>query len=151
MKAMTLRLPDAMHEALRQRAFNERKSITALVLLAISEMPLVKPARLCDARDCWNEPTRRPTTPGGFHFCDEHRHKGEQEFAREALPAEPEYVGNDRDVLGEDENGFIFAPREGSPDYWERFDRNKPGHLAAWERTKASGRLAFLELEAEES
>ena len=68
-KAMTLRLPDAAHEMLRARAFNERTSITALLISAI-EGAWGKPGTLCDARSCWNEPTR--IEPGGFHFCDEH-------------------------------------------------------------------------------
>ena len=75
MSAMTLRLPDAAHEMLRTKAFNERTSITALVLTAIEET-WCKPARLCDDTHCWNEPTH-VTTPGGFHFCDEHGEKSE--------------------------------------------------------------------------
>ena len=37
MKAMTLRLPDEVHEALRQRAFGQRTSITEIVRQAIDE------------------------------------------------------------------------------------------------------------------
>ncbi len=69
-KAMTLRLPDEAHEMLRTKAFNERRSITSLVLDAITEA-WGKPARLCDNSTCWNTPTT-VSTPGGFHWCDEH-------------------------------------------------------------------------------
>ena len=72
----------------------------------------------------------------------------DQDFARTVIPDEPEYVGNERDILGEDDGAYIFAPREGSPDWWERFDRTKPNHMAAMERTRATGRIAFLELES---
>lgn len=68
-KAMTLRLPDAAHEMLRTKAFNERTSITALVLDAIAAS-WGKPGTLCDERKCWNEPTH--IVGGGFHFCAEH-------------------------------------------------------------------------------
>lgn len=68
-KAMTLRLPDAAHEMLRVKAFNERTSITALVLSAL-EGAWGKPGTLCDDRTCWNEPTR--VVSGGFHFCADH-------------------------------------------------------------------------------
>lgn len=67
-KAMTLRLPDEIHEALRQQAFNERTSINALVVRAVSEGR--KPGTLCDSVHCWNKPT--VITSGGFHWCDAH-------------------------------------------------------------------------------
>lgn len=35
MKAMTLRLPDDLHEQLRQEAFEKRTTITALIIDAI--------------------------------------------------------------------------------------------------------------------
>lgn len=66
---MTLRMPDALHEALRTRAFMERTSITALVIDALTR-DVEKPGTLCDERTCWNEPTR--VTAGGMHFCAEH-------------------------------------------------------------------------------
>lgn len=68
-KSMTLRLPDEAHEMLRTKAFNERTSITALVLDAIAGA-WGKPGTLCDERRCWNEPTR--IVGGGMHFCAEH-------------------------------------------------------------------------------
>ena len=67
-KAMTLRLPAAMHEALRRRAFDERTSINALIIAALADLP--KPGTLCDKRTCWNQPTH--VVAGGFHFCAEH-------------------------------------------------------------------------------
>ncbi len=68
-KAMTLRMPDALHEALRTQAFQERTSITSLVLDALRRN-VDKPGTLCDERTCWNKPTR--VTGGGMHFCAEH-------------------------------------------------------------------------------
>ena len=94
--------------------------------------------RKCFQHDPAQARTLRSQHPAGA--CD-------QDFARTALSEDPDYVGNERDVLGEDENGIIFAARAGSADWWERFDRSKPHHMAAYERTKATGRLAFLELE----
>jgi hypothetical protein len=69
MKAMTLRLPDTAHEMLRTKAFNERTSITSLVLDAI-EGAWGKPGTTCDKKDCWAVPVT--VSPGGFHWCDEH-------------------------------------------------------------------------------
>lgn len=46
MKAMTLRLPDDVHERLRQEAFDQRTSITALIVEA-----LVRPAPVADRGD----------------------------------------------------------------------------------------------------
>lgn len=68
MKALTLRLPDELHEHLRRQAFEQRTSITAVIIDALEQRP--KPGTLCDQIRCWNEPTR--VVPGGFHFCAEH-------------------------------------------------------------------------------
>jgi predicted transcriptional regulator len=68
-KAMTLRLPDAIHEALRRQAFEDYTTVTALIIRAIEDSR-VDSGWLCDERKCWNAPTH--ITPGGFHFCDEH-------------------------------------------------------------------------------
>lgn len=95
--------------------------------------------RRCDQHDPGSARTIRSQHDAGA--CD-------QDFARTAFPDEPEYVGNERDVLGEDDGAYIFAAREGSDDWWELFDRTKPGHMAAFEHTKATGRVAFLELES---
>jgi hypothetical protein len=78
------------------------------------------------------------------------QHEGarcDQDFARTAFPeAEPDYVYA-TDVLGEDDGAYIFALREGTENYWERFDRRKPNHMRAYEQTKSTGRVSFLELE----
>lgn len=68
-KAMTLRMPDALHDALRTQAFKERTTITAIVLRALAQNA-EKPGTLCDERTCWNEPTR--IVGGGMHFCAQH-------------------------------------------------------------------------------
>lgn len=96
--------------------------------------------RGCHQHDPQHARTIRSQHPA--NACD-------QEFARRAFPGEIDYVGNVRDVLGEDDAGYIFAAREGSKDYWERFDRARPNHMAAMERTRQTGRVAFLELESE--
>ena len=70
MISMTLRLPDELHESLRQQAFAERTSITALILAAIGN-GRPKPGTLCDWRNCVQAPVGI-TTPGGFHFCALH-------------------------------------------------------------------------------
>lgn len=62
--------------------------------------------------------------------------------------ADPYVFGSERDVLGENDHGTIFAPKADSSDWWEPFDFRKPGHMDAWMETRRSGRLAFLELEA---
>lgn len=67
-KALTLRLPDQMYESLRRQAFEERTTITALIIDALEQRP--KPPRLCDENRCWNAPNR--VTSGGFHFCHLH-------------------------------------------------------------------------------
>ena len=72
----------------------------------------------------------------------------DEDYARTAFPEEPEYV-YDHDVLGEDDFGHILAPRDGTADYWEPFERSNPHHIAAMERTRSTGRVAFLELESE--
>jgi len=68
-KAMTLRMPDVLHEALRAQAYKERTSITALVLDSL-EQNVEKPGTLCDQRWCWEEPV--VVTAAGFHFCVSH-------------------------------------------------------------------------------
>lgn len=66
--------------------------------------------------------------------------------------AEDPYVdAGNRDLLGEDENGYLFAPRAGSDDYWEPFDHRKPGHWGAWVKTRKTGSVAFLELTPREA
>ena len=44
MKAMTLRLSDEMHEALRVQAFEQRTTITALVVAALDQRSPVQGA-----------------------------------------------------------------------------------------------------------
>ena len=85
----------------------------------------------------------------------------EQIIARSALgkftkrlndPNDDPYVsGDERDVLGEDQHGSIMAPKAGTDDYWELFNFRKPGHMTAWNETRQSGRLAFLDLESDDS
>lgn len=99
--ALTLRIPAAMHEQLRRDAFEQRTSVTKLVIEAIRERPtkrydddfgdeagrLAAEARRrgehvsnrsrlgvageCDYLDCTNRWTHHASQ--GFHFCDEHR------------------------------------------------------------------------------
>jgi hypothetical protein len=55
--------------------------------------------------------------------------------------------GNDRSILGEDDNGFIMAPKPGTDDWWEPFDLTKPEHKMAAEESRRRLALAFLDLE----
>lgn len=68
-KAMTLRLPDELHEWARIRAFETRTTITAVIIKAIED-GLPDSAQQCDATHCRKSFTR--IGRGGFHFCDEH-------------------------------------------------------------------------------
>jgi len=55
--------------------------------------------------------------------------------------------GNDRTILGEDDNGLLMAPKPGSDDWWEPFDLTKPEHVAAAHESRRRLALAFLDLE----
>lgn len=68
-QAITLRLPIALHEALRTEAFNRRVSMSSIIMKAVADRT-EKPGTLCDWANCWNTPAR--IDPGGFHFCEEH-------------------------------------------------------------------------------
>jgi predicted transcriptional regulator len=68
MKAMTLRLPDEIHERLRNQAHEQRTTVTSLILRALAPEES-SPRLTCDACD---RPHTMVTTPGGFRFCDEH-------------------------------------------------------------------------------
>lgn len=72
MKAMTLRLSDEQHERLRKQAFEERTTITALVLAAIDKAAPHVPGG-CDV--CGATPARI-TTPGAIRLCDDHGNTG---------------------------------------------------------------------------
>lgn len=68
MKALTLRLPDELHEALRQEAFAERTSVTALIVAALCE-----PGRFASSGcDVCGRPHVMVSTPGGIRFCESH-------------------------------------------------------------------------------
>ncbi len=70
-KAMTLRLPDELHEALRREAFEYRTSMTEIIVDALRLREVDRAARTgCDV--C-NRPHTVVTTPGGFRFCDDHK------------------------------------------------------------------------------
>ena len=70
-KAMTLRLPEELHEALRVEAFTARTSITALIVAALTDRAEDRArATGCDA--CGRSHVM-VSTPGGIRFCDEHR------------------------------------------------------------------------------
>lgn len=81
----------------------------------------------------------------------------EQQIARLALgkvmhalntEGEPDpYVSDDRTLLGETDSATIMAARSESENYWEPFDYRKPHHMKAWEKTRATGKINFLELE----
>lgn len=71
MIAMTLRLPDEVHERLRRQAFEERTSITALVIAAIEKTAPHVPGG-CD--QCGAKPAR-VTTPGAIRLCAAHDSK----------------------------------------------------------------------------
>lgn len=67
-KALTLRLPDEMHEGLRREAFERRLPITTIIQEAI-EHRRVNNVIGCDV--C-GEPHVHVSTPGGFRFCADH-------------------------------------------------------------------------------
>lgn len=67
-KVLTLRLPDDLHEHYRRRAFEERTTITALIIAALAPPPVTGPGR-CDV--C-GAPRVRITTPGAIRLCAEH-------------------------------------------------------------------------------
>jgi hypothetical protein len=69
-KAMTLRLPDEVHESIRREAFERRVPMTAIIQEAI-EHRRVNSTIGCDV--C-GKPHTHISTPGGFRFCDEHHH-----------------------------------------------------------------------------
>lgn len=71
MKALTLRLDDAMYEALRTEAFERRMPITEIVRDAIEHRRVNGPLG-CDV--CGNPKVVHVSTPGGFRFCAEHHH-----------------------------------------------------------------------------
>lgn len=69
--AITLRLPDEMHEALRREAFEQRTSITAIIVGTLRHREEDRiPRTGCDV--C-NRPHVTVSTPGGFRFCEDHR------------------------------------------------------------------------------
>ena len=74
-KAMTLRLPDDVHEELRQEAFAERTSITALVLSAVRD----RRRRAGSGCDVCGRPHVMVSTPGGIRFCERHDPRYESE------------------------------------------------------------------------
>jgi len=66
-KALTLRVPEKMHERLRKMAYEHQVSITSLILAAIDKaVPFPLGCDVC------GEPHTQVSTPGGFRFCDEH-------------------------------------------------------------------------------
>lgn len=73
---MTLRLSDAQHERLRVQAFNERTTITALVLAAIDA---AAPHVLGGCDQCGAKPSYL-TTPGAIRLCVEHGGRASQDF-----------------------------------------------------------------------
>ena len=70
-KALTLRMPDDLHEHYRRRAFEERTTITALLIAALTPPRPTGPG-LCDV--C-GQPSVRITTPGAIRLCAEHDRK----------------------------------------------------------------------------
>ncbi|MGG7450574.1 hypothetical protein ACQ3HE_06755 [Plantibacter auratus] len=66
-KAMTLRLSDDLHETLRRQAFDERTTITSIIIAAIES---VQPRKGCDV--C-GQAHVMVSTPGGIRFCENHR------------------------------------------------------------------------------
>jgi hypothetical protein len=60
------------------------------------------------------------------------------------------YVSADRrDVLGESELSYYYAPKADSADEWELFDYRKLNHREAFRNTLRTGDVAFLEFEAQ--
>lgn len=57
------------------------------------------------------------------------------------------YVENDRTLLGETDYGTIMAVRSEVEDYWEPFDFRKLIHMKAWNKTRTTGQMNFLDLE----
>lgn len=69
--AMTLRLPEDLHEALRVEAHTYRTSITALIVDTLRVREIDRARRTgCDV--C-NRPHIMVSTPGGFRFCADHK------------------------------------------------------------------------------
>ena len=66
--AMTLRLPEGLYEVIRKRAFDERTSITAQIVVALREQ-FGMWGLGCDV--CGKAHVE-VSTPGGFRFCSEH-------------------------------------------------------------------------------
>lgn len=78
-KAMTMRFENGVYEALRQEAFDARVPISDIIRTAVNVhlnevFKARNPSRFCDWRGCELVPVGI-TTPGGFHFCDEHMPK----------------------------------------------------------------------------
>lgn len=74
--ALTLRLDDAVYEAVRQEAFDRRVPISAIIRDALiahldEQTKAAHPARFCDANGC-TAAHNDHVTAGGFHFCDAH-------------------------------------------------------------------------------
>jgi hypothetical protein len=69
--AMTLRLPEGLYEVIRKRAFDERTSITAQIVVALREQ-FGAWGLGCDV--CGRAHVE-VSTPGGFRFCAEHSAK----------------------------------------------------------------------------
>lgn len=67
--AMTLRLPDGLYEVIRKRAFDERTSITAQIVLALRDK-FASWGLGCDVCGAAHVVI---TTPGAFRFCDDHK------------------------------------------------------------------------------
>lgn len=68
MSALTLRLPDALHERYRVAAFHQRTSMTALMVAALERGAPHVPGG-CD--QCGAVPARL-TTPGAIRLCAAH-------------------------------------------------------------------------------
>ena len=69
MKAMTLRLPEEVHESLRREAFDRRVPMSEIILDAI-EHRRINGSLGCDV--CGNPKVVHVSTPGGFRFCADH-------------------------------------------------------------------------------
>lgn len=71
----------------------------------------------------------------------------DQEYARTALSENLNYITHEYDVLGEDQRGWIYGPPEDASEeaMWSSFDSTNPRHMAAYEKTKETRRIAFLE------
>lgn len=79
---MTLRIPDALYEQVRQEAFDQRETLTDIILNALVARP-----RTASGCDICGKPPTHVTTPGGFRGCDEH-------FLSAALSSESEDKNN---------------------------------------------------------